>query len=475
VSVAALSSVDVGASSLERFAAVLHPEQFAELRAGIMQARELFAERTVWNVSSTAHGGGVAEMLHTLLAYARGIDVDARWEVIRGGPAFFDVTKRIHNRLHGFVGDGGPLGQAERELYESTLAASGEALAEKVRSRDLVILHDPQTAGLVPAVRECGAQVVWRCHVGVDDPNALVRETWAFLHSYVAAADAAVFSRATFVWEGLDGARVAIITPSLDPFDPKNQALDESTVSGILAAAGIRADASSAAPQFARMDGTPDRVRRQASMTQARPLRAGERFIAQVYRWDALKDPAGVVAGFAEHVVPHTDAHLVCAGPQVDGVADDPEGGRVLEAVSAEWAALPPAARERIHLAVLPIADPQENAAIVNAIQRGAAVVVQKSLAEGFGLTVAEAMWKARPVLASAIGGIIDQIEDGRSGLLLKSPRDLAEFGGGVRRVLDDEAAARAMGRAARERVRERFLESRHLTEWVALLERLDG
>ena len=121
----ALSSVDVGASSLERFAAVLHSEQLQELRAGIMRARELLAERTVWNVSSTARGGGVAEMLHTLLAYARGVGVDVRWEVIGAQPAFFEVTKRIHNRLHGFAGDGGPLGDEERDLYEGTLAASG--------------------------------------------------------------------------------------------------------------------------------------------------------------------------------------------------------------------------------------------------------------------------------------------------------------------------------------------------------------
>src|SRR5437764_2378683 len=275
----ALSSVDVGASSLERFAAVLHSEQLQELRAGIMRARELLAERTVWNVSSTARGGGVAEMLHTLLAYARGVGVDVRWEVIGAQPAFFEVTKRIQHRLHGFAGDGGPLGDEERDLYEGTLAASGEALAAKVRDRDLVILHDPQTAGLVPAVHKCGALVVWRCHVGVDHPTALVRETWQFLHRYVAAADAAVFSRASFVWEGIDRARVAIITPSLDAFDPKNQAMDDPTVAAILAASGICVDASHAPPQFERMDGAHGRVRRRATMIEERPLSGRERYV----------------------------------------------------------------------------------------------------------------------------------------------------------------------------------------------------
>ncbi len=458
---------------LERFASVLLPEKLEELRAGILEARTLFAGRTVWNVSSTARGGGVAEMLTTLLAYARGVDVDARWEVVGADAAFFTLTKRIHNRLHGFPGDGGPLGEAERDLYEAALAASGEALSRKLGSGDVVILHDPQTAGLAPVVRARGVPVIWRCHVGADRPNALARETWRFLEPYVAAADATVFSRRSFVWDGLDPARVTIITPSLDAFAPKNQLLDEPTVAAILAASGVRSDSPTAPPAFARMDGAIDLVARRATMTEERPLRADERCVVQVSRWDALKDPGGVVAGFAEHVAPRCDAHLVYAGPDVDGVADDPEGARVLAAVRAQWARLPRELRTRIHLAVLPVADPQENAAIVNALQRTATVVVQKSLAEGFGLTVAEAMWKSRPVAASRIGGIQDQIEHGRSGLLLDEPSDLASFGTAVCRLLDDGAAATAMGIAARERVRDLFLGPRSLLDYLELLGRL--
>lgn len=459
--------------ALERFATVLSPLQMEELREGILQARTVFADRRVWNVSSTACGGGVAEMLTTLLAYARGVGVDARWEVIGGDAAFFAITKRIHNRLHGFTGDGGPLGEVERDLYEGTLAASGEALSRKLRGGDIVILHDPQTAGLVPAVRACGVPVVWRCHVGIDQPNALVRETWRFLEPYVAAADATVFSRTTFAWEGLDPARVAIITPSLDAFAPKNQLLDDPTVAAILAAAGLRPDRLTVPPAFTGMDGTIDLVRRRATLTEERPLHPAESFVAQVSRWDALKDPSGVVAGFAEYIAPHCDAHLVYAGPDIDGVADDPEGALVLDSVRAQWARLPRKLRERIHLAVLPMADPQENAAIVNALQRAATVVVQKSLAEGFGLTVAEAMWKARPVAASRIGGIQDQIEHGRTGLLLDEPSELAPFGAAVCRLLDDRVAAEAMGIAARERVRERFLGPRSLLDYLRLLGRL--
>jgi len=455
----ALSSVAILQLPLERYAAVLHEDQLEELRAGVARAQSAFNGRVVWNISSTAHGGGVAEMLTTLLAYARGAGVDARWQVIGATPEFFTVTKRIHNRLHGFPGDGGALGDAERAIYEHALAASGEALGDLIGDEDIVILHDPQTAGLAPALKARGVHVIWRCHVGVDDPNALVRDTWSFLERYVRDANAAVFSRATFVWSGLDAAHVAVITPSLDAFDPKNQSLDHAVASAILGAAGICSGAADAPAAFVRRDGSAAVVARRASMVQDDPLRAGTPYVLQVSRWDTLKDHAGVVSGFAEHIAPHSDVHLVCAGPDVDGVSDDPEGASVLRELVALRDGLPPAIRSRVHLAVLPMDDPQENGAMVNALQRAASVVVQKSIAEGFGLTVAEAMWKARPVAASRIGGIQDQIEDGRNGLLLDEPRDLATFG------------IAELARAARERVRGRFLVPRSLLDYIRLLE----
>ena len=468
-----LTSVESAPMSLERFAEVLHAEQYAALRAGIEAAQPLFAGRTVWNVSSTADGGGVAEMLHTLLGYARGAGVDARWEVIGGDGAFFAITKRIHNHLHGFDGDGGALGASELAAYRDSLRPSGEALLEKVRAGDVVILHDPQTAGLVPLMRERGVSTIWRCHVGIDTPTEIVLEAWRFLLGFVAEADAAVFSRPSFVWDGIDPARTAIISPSIDAFSPKNQLLGAGTVDGILAAAGVIAGGEGAAPEFVRMDGSTGTVARRAVMTEGGPLRHGERFVLQISRWDALKDPAGVIAGFAERVAPYSDAHLVYAGPDVSSVADDPDGARVLADVQQQFARLPSELRERVHLAVLPMADPQENAAIVNALQHAASVVVQKSIAEGFGLTVAEAMWKARPVVASRVGGIQDQIEDGRSGLLLDEPRELRQFGGAVLRLLDDHAGAERMGAAARERVRERFLGSDALLAYLRLVNRL--
>jgi trehalose synthase len=177
----------------------------------------------------------------------------------------------------------------------------------------------------------------------------------------------------------------------------------------------------------------------------------------------------GVMHGFAEHVAPASDAHLILAGPNVTAVADDPEGAEVLNEVSTAWRELPHARRSRVHLSCLPMADIEENAAIVNALQRHATVVVQKSLEEGFGLTVAEAMWKSRPVIASAVGGIQDQIEDGVTGLLLDDPTDLDAFGKLVLKLLDDPERAREIGARAREYVRQHFLANRHAAQYVEL------
>jgi trehalose synthase len=467
-----LELVNVGELSLDGFDRILSPAAAEALHRAERLGRAELAGRRIWNVNSTSRGGGVAEMLTTVLAYARGAGVDARWAVICADAEFFKITKRIHNLLHGIPGDGGPLGGAEREHYERELAPNGMDFCAMLGPGDVVILHDPQTAGLIPLVRARGIPVVWRCHVGLDVPNDFARRAWRFLKPYVMEADLYVFSREAFVWDELDPARRVIIAPSIDVFAPKNADLEPGTVDSILAAAGLRSG-DGGPPRFLRMDGSAAEVVHRAQMTETAPLESGDRYVLQVSRWDSLKDPLGVVQGFADHVTSHTDAHLVCAGPDVMAVADDPEGAAVYAATRARWETLPDEARERIHLALLPMEDAEENAAIVNALQRGAAVVVQKSVAEGFGLTVAEAMWKARPVVASRIGGIQDQIENGVSGILLDDPSDLAAYGAAVRSVLDDPEHAAKMGAAARERVRERFLGTHSLIDYLAVLERL--
>jgi trehalose synthase len=466
--------VDIGARDPERFRAVLPPDRFDELIRKTAEARELLHGRVVWNVNSTAKGGGVVELLRPLVAYARGAGVDTRWLVIDGSPGFFEVTKRIHNHLHGSRGDGGALDDRARRLYEEVLAENVAALGERVHEGDVVILHDPQTAGMVDAMRARGAATIWRCHVGVDEPNDLVREAWNFLRPYIRAADAYVFSRETFVWESLDRSKVVVIAPTIDAFTPKNQDLPPELVAAVLNVSGlIEADGAEREVVFERQDGTLGRVERKATLVEDERIRPDTPLVVQVSRWDALKDPIGVIQGFAEHVPDDTGAHLVYAGPAVEAVGDDPEGQRILQQSISFREGLPMEARRRIHLATLPMDDLDENALLVNALQRHANVITQKSLAEGFGLTVAEAMWKGRPVVASRVGGIQDQIVHRESGVLLEDPRDLAAFGAALTELLSDRPRAEQIGRAARERVRDRFLSSRSLLDYLAVVRRI--
>jgi trehalose synthase len=466
-----LTHVPVAPLPPERFRELLG-ERYEEIEKLIVRGQELFAGRAVWHVNSTARGGGVAELLQSLLAYARGGGVDTRWVVVGGNPTFFGITKRIHNRLHGSEGDGGTLGDAEHAVYDETLLENADELAATVSPADIVFLHDPQTAGLVDPIRATGATVVWRCHVGLDLPNDLAREAWDFLRGYVENAHAYVFSRREFVWEGLASDKVWVVAPSIDAFSPKNQELSAEAVRAILGVAGISANGDSPHATFVREDGTPGRVDRAGEMFQDEPVPDDMPLITQVSRWDRLKDPIGVLHCFARHL-PDTDAHLLLAGPSVAAVADDPEGAEVLAEVDAHRTELEPTVRRRVHMAALPMEDIQENAAIVNAIQRRSDIVVQKSLAEGFGLTVAEAMWKSRPVAASRAGGIQDQIVDGESGILLDDARDLEAMGVALRRLLDHPDYAAQLGKAARQRVEAEFLGTRSLIQYEQLLAEL--
>jgi trehalose synthase len=229
--------------------------------------------------------------------------------------------------------------------------------------------------------------------------------------------------------------------------------------------------------EYTRRDGTPGLVRRHPDLLSgSEPPPPDAPLVLQVSRWDGLKDMPGVMRAFAEHVAPaHPEAHLMLVGPEVSGVSDDPEGAGILAACSALWAGLPDAVRPRCHLACIPMDDVDENAVIVNALQRHATVVVQKSLVEGFGLTVTEAMWKSRPVIASAVGGIRDQITDGHDGLLLPDPVDLEGLGERLMLLLKDPGLGDQLGTNAHERVRSQFLGDRHLIQYVDLFADLLG
>jgi trehalose synthase len=324
----------------------------------------------------------------------------------------------------------------------------------------------------VPALAARGNPVIWRAHIGVDEPNRATRKAWAFLRPYVSEATALVFSRSTYVWEGLDPKRTHIIPPSIDAFATKNQELSPAAVGAILDTSGIT-HSPDGEPRFLRHDGTPGLIKRSHQSHSHASFPAGAQIVLQVSRWDPLKDPAGVMDGFVRHIAPHSDSHLVLAGPASRSVADDPEQPQVLRELEERRRGLEAAIRPRVHLVELPMEDEEENAAIVNALQRRADVVVQKSLVEGFGLTVAEAMWKSRPVVASRVGGIEDQLEDGRTGLLVDDPRDLGAFGGAVVRLLRDGQEARRLGLEARRHVERHFLAPRHLMQQGALIRSL--
>ena len=443
-----LLEVPVAPVALARLSTLLPPERVQRVEEYAAAARRLLDGRTLWNVSSTARGGGVAEMLHTLVAYAAGTGIDIRWLVVGGDADFFDVTKRIHNRLHGVPGDDGVLDAGARATYDATLARHRDELLRRVQPGDVVLLHDPQTAGLAGALRERGAYVVWRCHVELDETNAWTDDAWGFLRPLVGPAHACVFSREEFAPEWVDRRWLRVIPPSLDPFSPKNAELSATEVEEL--------------------------VHRPGMVVEGTALPREARVVLQVSRWDRLKDMAGVLEAFAAHLddLP-PDVHLVLAGPEAQGVADDPEAAEVLALCREQWRALPERARERTHLVSVPMDDLVDNARVVNALQRWASIVVQKSLAEGFGLTVTEPMWKARPVVASSVGGIRDQVEHGVSGLLLDDPRDGAALVAALASLLNDPERCGDLGRAAHLRVRDHYLADRHLIQYVDLFAQL--
>jgi trehalose synthase len=468
--VSLVKAVEVPRRPVSLLEPIIGGTRYMELVRAADQVRQLLAGRTIWNVNSTAAGGGVAEMLQALVGYVKDLGIPIGWLVVTGDAEFFAITKRLHNQIHGDLA-GGPLGAAEAHHYTRMLAANAVELLGRVRPGDIALLHDPQTAGLAEPLARAGARVIWRCHIGVGWENDATRAGWDFLRPHLGSVEGYVFSRRDYVPSWLPGEKVSIIPPSIDPFSPKNQQLDAATVRAILATLGVLDGTAPKVPaRFIRRDGNLDTVTRPAVITGEGRPGPDDPVVIQVSRWDRLKDMAGVMRGFADHVVPGGGGgYLLLAGPAVAGVSDDPEGAAVYGECLLQWHGLPAAARARVQLVTLPLDDIDENAAMVNALQRHATVITQKSLAEGFGLTVSEGMWKGRPVIGSAVGGIIDQIADG-TGILLPDPADLKAFGRAVRLLLGDQAQATRMGQAAHAHVREHYLGDVHLLRYAGLL-----
>ncbi|WP_431875911.1 glycosyltransferase [Amycolatopsis sacchari] len=431
-----MTTAPVDEDQFRAFAELIGDVRAAVLRERARAMSEVLEGGTLWHVNSTAAGGGVAEMLHVLVPMYQRCGVRASWAVLDGDDRFFDVTKRLGNLAYGSEAGEDLLGAGDRRHYLRWSRLEAEQLLTALGPRDVVLLHDHQTAGLAPLLAARAAAVYWRCHVGVDTPTAGSRSAWAFLAPLLESVSAVAFSVRRHVPVELRGLRSAVITPVVWPFSAKNRALPEDVVRVARDRCGLTG--SSAAP-----------------------------LVVQVSRWDRLKDMHGVLEAFADFV---PEAHLALVGPDPSAIPDDVDQRRWHRRCVAAWEALSPAQRRRICLVCLPMTDLDDNALLVNALQRTADVVVQKSLAEGFGLTVTEAMWKARPVIGSAVGGITEQINHGHNGLLLPDPRDHSKLGELVNGLLADEAQRAALGARARQDVHRNFLPDSDFESTAVLL-----
>ncbi|WP_194923912.1 glycosyltransferase [Catenulispora pinisilvae] len=424
----------------------------------------------VWHVNSTARGGGVAEIIGAL-CQADDPRYRTRRFVTSEDPALFEVTKRIHHRLHG-VPAGELPDSAEHDAWCRYARANVKEFLTSADPKDLVVLHDPQTLPMAPLLAEAGVRLAWRCHIGTAGQNAVTAATWDYLRQFWSEGLVLVFSSPALV-PALDHDHdlalalekhdhpVRIIRPSIDPGTLKNRPLSDDEVSKTLTDAGL-----GTRPISPALDSSV--------VTVSESDLGTDPVIVQVSRWDPLKDMAGVLEMFASSDLP-SRAHLVLCGPSPQSISDDPEAAGVYAEVVRRRDRLVSAVRRRVHLVCPALDDTRTNALLVNALQRRATVVVQKSLEEGFGLTVTEAMWKARPVVAARVGGIPSQIEHGVTGLLLDDPRDLDGFAAAVGEVVAHSAQYAQMGRNAHEFVDREMTSHREIREHTDLYRLLEG
>lgn len=472
-----MHSIDITEINPDRLIAVIGQDRFDALRQAAASTKKTLAGHRIWNINATGQGGGVAEMLPVLLGYTQASGIDARWLVLDGEPAFFAVTKRMHNLLHGEPGDGKGIDVGDQEAYDAVTKANFADIKDLIQPGDVVVVHDPQPAGLMPLLREHGAVVVWRSHIGRDEPNQYTDLGWSFLQPYLEHAERVIVTRPVYAPPGYPQDKLRFIAPSIDPFSVKNAEIAPDDVRHVLTHVGILAGhaPTDEAPRFARSDGSLSNVRMLGNVVlDGGPIPADAPVVLQVSRWDRLKDMGGVMKAFTDYSnADQHDAHLVLCGPAVEGVSDDPEGAEVLAECRALWQTLDEDLQARVHLVCVPMDDVEENAHIVNALQRHAQIVIQKSLREGFGLTVTEAMWKGRPIIASRVGGIQDQITDGVEGLLLDDPTDLPGLGALIADLLADPAKAEKLGVAAKAKATREFLADRHLKQYDELVQEL--
>ena len=456
-----------------------------ELRSQAEVVRPTLAGRRLWMVNSTATGGGVAEMLPKMVSILRELGIETEWAVIGSSePAFFTLTKRLHNLIHG-VGDP-QLGGPERELYEAVSRENASALETRLGPRDVLVIHDPQPMGAGALLKErLGLPTIWRCHIGLDRIVPATRAAWRFLEPYAGGYDHAVFSAAEYIPSYLAG-RSTIIHPAIDPLSHKNRELSAHKLTGVLCNASLAVShAPVLTPPFEnaalRLHGDGRWV--QAAQNDEmgvlyRPI------VTQISRWDRLKGWAPLLDAFVSlkqearrraaderHRRRLEIVRLVLAGPDPGGVADDPEALEVLAELSQRYLALSPEMQRDIALLKLPMGSRKENALMVNALQRCASVVVQNSIEEGFGLTVTEAMWKRVPVVGSSACGIRQQIRHGLDGKLVEDPRNVEELAATVDSLLARPEERAALAGEAQRRVFREFLVFSQVGAWLETID----
>lgn len=397
-------------SMLDSYANVAGADVVEHLR---QLARPLHGKRVV-HVNSTRAGGGVAEILNKLVPLMRELDIDTHWEVITGDADFYQCTKGMHNALQG---NRLPLSDTLLDNYQQTNAQNAEQLRDSLEHADVVIIHDPQPAPLLQHFPNRTGKWVWRCHIDASHP---FRPVWKYLRDIVAPYDASIFSLAAFSQE-LPHPQY-LIPPSIDPISEKNEYLDEDRVAEVV---------------------------RRYSLDPERPI------LTQVSRFDRFKDPLGVIHAYrlAKAVVPNIQ--LVLAG---GGATDDPEGEVVLNEVHEAAAGDPD-----VRILLLP----SDAHSTINALQRASDIVIQKSIREGFGLTVTEALWKGKPVIGGDVGGIRLQIVNYHTGFLVNTPEGAALR---IRYLLNQPERIERMGEKAHAFVRDNFLITRHLREYLTLM-----
>ncbi|RJQ63948.1 MAG: glycosyltransferase [Stygiobacter sp.] len=380
--------------------------------ADVLYELELYAAKlkgvSIQNINSTAVGGGVAEILNRMIPLLHQLGVNASWDVIKGGERFFEVTKKMHNALHGKAEI---FTKEETDLYLETNEMNANVLDNDA---DIYFIHDPQPCALIRNKKKKDSWI-WRCHIDFSNPDPF---TWDYLKQFIEQYDVGIFSAPSFA-RSLKIPQV-LISPSIDPLSNKNKELPQETIDSVL---------------------------EKFNIDKKRPI------VTQISRFDYLKDPVGVVKVFRQ-VKKYIDCQLVLAG---GGATDDPEGSQVLAEVQAIAENDPD-----IFLLLLPPASDIE----INALQRASTVVLQKSLREGFGLTVAEALWKSKPVIAGAVGGIPLQISHKYSGLLTHTIEGTAFA---LKQLLQNPEYAKKLGENGRELIRKNFLITRHLRDYLLL------